>query len=168
MASPAPFPAASVLRHVALQGRGRRPLFPDRLQREAAAGRLAGCCLRHGLDCLAWSLTDNGLQLVLAGPAAVLTQAVHELLGQRLRQGRCLSTPVQRDIYLVEVLRHVLNAPVRARLCRHAADWPFSNARELLGLRPAAPWVACGAVYALLGPPDGRGPARLRRLLEAR
>jgi hypothetical protein len=73
---------------------------------------------------------------------------------------------VNRDIYLLEVVRHVLLGPVRAGLCRRAAEWPFSSARESLGLRPAPAWMDLAALHDLLGPRDGKEVSRLRRFIE--
>jgi len=155
------------LRHVAAQTRGRRPLYPDTAQRHAAARQLANSCSRHRLKCLVWCITDRRLHMVLRGPPASITLATHELIGSRLHQGHWLSTLVNPDIYLLEVVRHVLLAPVRAGLCRQAAEWPFSSARDSLGLRPAPAWMDIATLYDLLGPRDAMCAARLRRFIES-
>ena len=56
---------------------------------------------------------------------------------------------------------------MRAGFCRQATDWPFSSARELLGLRPAPPWLDPLPLYDLLGPRDGKGAERLRRFMDS-
>ena len=158
---------AESLRHVVAQARGRRALYADSARRAATARQLAASCGRHRLSCLVWCITDCALHVVLRGAPASITLATHELIGSRLRQGHWLSTIVQRDVYLLEVVRHALLGPVRAGLCRSAIDWPFSSARESLGLRPAPAWMDLAALYELLGPVDSHGPARLRRFLES-
>ncbi len=157
---------AGILRHVVAQARGRRPLFADPSARARVAKQLADSCLRHRLHCLVWSVTDRCLHVVLRGSPSAITLATHELIGARLRHGHWLSTIVNPDVYLLEVARHVLLAPVRARLCRQPADWPYSNARELLGLRPALPWLDPLPLFDLLGPRDGHAVARLRRFMD--
>lgn len=158
--------AACVLRHVVAQARGRRPLFADPSARARVARQLADSCTRHGLHCLVWSVTDRCLHVVLRGRAASITLATHELIGARLRHGQWLSTLVNPDVYLLEVARHVLLAPVRAGLCRQPADWPYSSARESLGLRPAPSWLDPSPLHDLLGPRDAHAIARLRRFME--
>jgi hypothetical protein len=158
---------AEALRHVAAQARGRRPLYPDPAGRAAAGRQLGSCCIRHRLRCLAWCVTEERLQIVLRGTPGAITLAVHELIGARLHQGHWLSTTVQRDVWLLEVVRHILLGPVRAGACRSVAEWPFSSGRESLGLRPAPAWLDLAELYALLGPADGRGPERLRRFIES-
>lgn len=155
-----------MLRHVVAQSRGRRLLYADTPARAGVARQLADSCLRHRLQCLVWCVTDRSLHVVLSGAAAALTLATHEIVGHRLRQGYWLSTVVRPDIYLLEVARHALLAPVRARLCRQAVDWPWSSARESFGLRPAPGWLDPEPLYELLGARDDAGPLRMRRYLE--
>ena len=158
---------AETLRHVVAEARGRRKLYGDASRRTAAAKQLADSCNRHRLKCLVWCITDRRLHVVLCGAPASITLAIHELIGARLQHGHWLSTIVRRDVYLLEVVRHVLLGPVRAGLCRSAADWPHSSARESLGLRPAPAWMDLDALYELLGPGDGNGCLRLRRFMES-
>jgi putative transposase len=157
-----------ILRHVVARSRGRRPLYADSASRSAASRRLADACVRHRLICLAWCVTDRCLHFVVSGPASSITLATDELLGSRLRHGHCLSTTVQRDIYLLEVARHALDAPVRSGLVRRAIDWPHSSARESFGFGAPPAWLDPTALYDLLGPRDGRGPERLRRFIGER
>jgi hypothetical protein len=73
---------------------------------------------------------------------------------------------VNADLYLLEVARHALLAPVRAGFVRRAIDWPHSSARESCGLNAAPEWLDQTPLYDLLGPRDGLGPLRFRRYLE--
>ena len=158
---------AESLRHVVAEARGRRMLYGNASRRAAVAGQLADSCNRHNLKCLAWCITDRRLHVVLCGAPASITLATHELIGARLQHGHWLSTIVKRDVYLLEVVRHILLGPVRAGLCRGAAEWPHSSARESLGLRPAPAWMDLAALYDLLGARDGTGCMRLRRFMES-
>ena len=112
-------------------------------------------------------MTDRFLHLVVRGTPGKITLATDELAGARLRHGHCLSTLVNADIYLLEVARHALHAPVRSGLVRRLIDWPHSSARESFGLSPAQPWLDPTPLYDLLGPRDGKGSARFRRFMES-
>ncbi len=159
--------AEPLLRHVVARARGRRVLHADAAARAAAVRRLAGLCERHRLQCVVWSVTDRCLHVVIRGRASSGALAIEELGGGGLRYGHCLSTIVNADLYLLEVARHALLAPVRAGLVRRAIDWPHSSARESFGLSPAPAWLDPTPLYDLLGPPDGQGSARLRRFIES-
>lgn len=154
------------LRHVVARALGRHALFPDTAARSAMAGRIAELCARHCLQCLVWSITDRCLHVVLRGRAAANKLASEELAGSRMRYGHCLSTAVNADVYLLEVARHALLAPVRGRFVRRAIDWPHSSAREACGLSAAPPWLDSAPLHDLLGPRDGRGCDRFRRYIE--
>lgn len=158
--------AETLLRHVVARSRGRRALYVDSAARAGACRRLAGVCERHALHCLVWSVTDRCLHVVIRGRAATSALAVEEIGGAALRHGHCLSTVVNADLYLLEVARHALLAPVRAGLVRRAIDWPHSSARESCGLCPAPAWVDPVPLYELLGPNDGQGSVRFRRFIE--
>lgn len=157
----------SELRHVVARSLGRQALFPHPAARAAMAGRIGELCTRHRLHCLVWCITDRCLHVVLRGRASANKLASEELAGSRLRYGHCLSTPVNADLYLLEVARHALLAPVRGRLVRRAIDWPHSSARESCGLNAAPAWLDTTPLYDLLGPRDRRGSDRFRRYLES-
>lgn len=158
---------AAILRHVVARSHGRRLLYPDAGSRAKAARRIADCCIRHRLQCVVWCVTDRFLHLVVRGTTARITLATDELAGTRLRNGHCLSTLVNADIYLLEVARHALHAPVRGGLVRRLIDWPHSSARESFGLVPAQSWLDPTPLYDLLGPRDGKGSARFRRFMDS-
>ena len=159
--------AETLLRHVIARSRGRRVLFADAAARAAASRRIAGICERHRLRCLVWSVTDRCLHFVARGSAAASALAADEIGGAASRHGHCLSTIVNADLYLLEVARHALLAPVRAGLVRRAIDWPHSSARESCGLCAAPAWLDPTPLYDLLGPDDAQGALRLRRYLES-
>jgi len=154
------------IRHLVARSLGRQALFPDAATRGLMQRRLADACTRHRLHCLVWCVTDRCLHVVLRGRASANRLASEELAGSRLRYGHCLSTPVNADLYLLEVARHALLAPVRGRIVRRAIDWPHSSARESCGLGVAPSWLDPAPLHDLLGPRDGRGADRFRRYLE--
>ena len=81
------------------------------------------------------------------------------------QHGYALSTYVKLDLYLLEVARHALQAPVRGGLCRRAIDWPLSSAQDSCGLRSPPAWLDPTPLHDLLGQRDERGHERFRRFI---
>jgi hypothetical protein len=73
-------------------------------------------------------------------------------------QGRYKALLVDRDNYLLEVSRYVVLNPVRARLCRSAADWPWSSYRAVMGKVAPVPPLQVEETLSLFG--AAWGPAR--------
>src|SRR5262245_2523892 len=168
MAARADCTVSPVIRHVVARSEGRHRLFPDVRARTAAARLLADLCVRHRLRCIVWCMTDRCLHVVAQGSAASIALATDELVGARPRHGQALATFVKPDLYLLEVARHALQAPVRGGLCRRAIDWPWSSAQDSCGLRSPPAWLDPTPLHALLGPRDDRGQERFRRYLDGR
>jgi putative transposase len=64
----------------------------------------------------------------------------HERVGHTFEQ-RFASVVVQREKYLRRVARYIAVNPVRAQLCRDAADWTWSTHRATAGLEEAPSWL---------------------------
>ena len=64
----------------------------------------------------------------------------HQRVGHTFEQ-RFNSFVVQREKYLRRVARYIAVNPVRARLCRDAAEWPWSTHRATAGLDDAPSWL---------------------------
>ena len=160
------FPDA--IHHITARGNDRRPIFVDDADRWVFLQMLEAVCRSHDLAALAWCLMGNHIHLVLRSRQAGLSRAMHQLTAGYVRrynarhrrfghlfQGRYHSLLVNRDAYLLEVVRYVLLNPVRADLCHSPADWRWSSARSALGLRPTPGWADFTILYELLGPLDG-------------
>lgn len=174
---PADVPEA--IHHVTMRGDDRRPVLRDDTESRAFMELLGATCRTHGLSALAWCLTGNRIHLVLRGGNGSLPAAMHQLTprfthrrhnGNRASgqvfQERYHALQVQRDAYLLEVVRYVLLSPVRANLCRTATEWRWSSAREMLGLRSPPDWADFALVYDLLGEGGSHSAARLAVFLE--
>ena len=64
----------------------------------------------------------------------------HGRVGHTFEQ-RFESLVVQREKYLRRVARYIALNPVKARLCRDGADWPWSTHRATAGLDAAPAWL---------------------------
>lgn len=172
--------APDTIHHVTARAATRGRLFRDDADYAAWVQLLGLICERYRLRCLAYCLMPGHAHVVLHAVDGQLPAGLQYLAAAFARRhrhryrssGRSLqggydSMQVNRDAYLLEIVRHVLLNPVRAGHCRGASDWRWSSAREALGARAAPSWMDFRAIYELLGPADGRGARRLERFLAA-
>jgi len=52
-----------------------------------------------------------------------------------LFEGRAKNKIIDKDSYLIHIVRYIHMNPVQAGLVRNPEDWPYSNYREWIGLR---------------------------------
>lgn len=172
--------APGTIHHVTSRGVNRAVIFRDDADYEAFLRFLALTCKQYEWRCIAYCLMPKHLHLVVETHRPNLGAGMQYLASSYARRhhhryrstghlfgGRFHSLLINRDAYLLEVVRYVLLNPVTAGLCRRARDWHWSSARESLGLAPAPSWLGVGIACELLGPSDGRGAERLARHLEA-
>jgi hypothetical protein len=68
------------------------------------------------------------------------------LFGGRYRTGF-----IEREGHLAKACRYVDLNPVRAGLCGHARDWPWSSYRALVGDAPVPPFLSLDLVKSFGG-----------------
>jgi len=114
----------------------------------------------------AWCVMPNHFHLLVETPHANLGRGMLVLNGSYARRynarfdrvGHVFQTPyrskhVSTDEHFMETLRYIANNPVRAKLRRRAADWPWSSYRATAGLTAAPPFLEVGRMAALFGSP---------------
>ena len=102
----------------------------------------------------AWCLMGNHFHLVVETPEPNLSEGMRILNGTytqhvnhvhrrtgHLFQGRFHSIIVDRNTYLLEVIRYVVLNPVRAGLANSPEEWPWSSFRATVGLEAAPAWL---------------------------
>lgn len=75
-------------------------------------------------------------------------------------QGRFKAQIVEASVYLVRLVRYVLLNPVRAGLCSHPAEWPWSSFGNLVSGVPC-PHVSVESMLSLVDTDVERARARL-------
>jgi REP-associated tyrosine transposase len=91
----------------------------------------------------AYCLIPNHYHLLLEVPELDLPRGLHRLNGRYARRfnqrhgrvghvfgGPYFAQPVRRDEHVIEACRYIVLNPVRAGLCAHPADWPWSSYSE--------------------------------------
>jgi len=104
--------------------------------------RVHGFCLMPNHVHLALQAGKDSLSRSMQNLAFRYTQATNRKLGRsgHLFQGRYKALLVDRDAYLLELVRYIHLNPVRARLVADLADYPWSGHQAYLG-KVALPWL---------------------------
>ena len=146
MARPLRIAYPGALYHVMSRGNARQPIFLDDIDRHSFFKNLERCIELHNLICHAYCLMDNHYHLLLETPDGNLSSAMrdvngnytqwfntrHERVGHVL-QGRYKAHVIEKEPYLLEVVRYIVNNPVRANLVTHPKDWKWSSYRSSAG-----------------------------------
>jgi len=74
----------------------------------------------------------------------------HQRVGH-VFQGRYRSIIVEKDAYLLELIRYVLLNPVRAGMVNNAADWPWSSYGAVVGAAARPEWLQTDSLLAHFG-----------------
>lgn len=173
MTRPPRLDAAGNVTHVIARGNERRPLFRDDADREKYLGLLVEACGRHGARVFAYCLMPNHVHLAMQTGPVPVSRVVHDVHSRyalyfnrrydrsgHLFQGRFQGLLVDRDAYLLEVVRYIHRNPVKARLAARPEDFAWSSHGAYLGTAP--PWLAVSEVLSLLA---GSRP-KARRLFQ--
>lgn len=133
--------------HVTQRGAGGRRVFFSEADfacyrdllaekaKEARVGILAWCLMPSHVHLILRPENGEGLRKALAGAHRRYAGLIHARRNSTgsFWQGRYAAVAMDED-HLRAAYRYVALNPVRARLVKHAEDWPWSSARALLGL----------------------------------
>jgi REP element-mobilizing transposase RayT len=166
------FPGA--LYHVTSRGNERRPIYRTNGDREHFLELLELAIERYRWICHGYCLMGNHYHLVVETPAANLPEGMRHLNGRyaqkfnrrhdrvgHLFQGRYHAVLVEKEAYLLELVRYVSLNPVRKGWCERPEDWRWSGYRALVGLERAPAWLGCGWLLAQFAPNRAQAYARL-------
>ncbi len=163
--------------HVVARGNDRRTIFLDDWDRETYLDRLASCRARFGFFVYAFCLMDNHVHLVLErGPDTLsrIMLTLQSFYGQRfnrrhdrvghLFQGRYKAFLVEKDRYLIALLRYVHSNPLKAGLVARAEHYRWSSDRFYrTGKGPH--WLDLDRALRLLGRTRSEALRRYRQLM---
>jgi putative transposase len=171
------FPGA--LYHVISRGNNRGRVFRAEADYEAFFAVLEQVIDRFGWLCHSYCLLGNHYHLLVETPQPNLPLGMRHLNGvfaqqyNRRRgrvghvfQARYKSILVERDSYLLNVVRYIAWNPVRARLCREPAGWKWSSYPALAGLVPARVFLTTEWVLGQFGNDRRIARERLREFVE--
>lgn len=157
MARPLRIQYPGALYHVTARGNAYQNIFRDDKDRFIFFDKLADVARVYGLICYAYCLMDNHYHLLLETPEANLSKAMRDLNGNyaqafnvrhktvgHLLQGRYKAFLIEKEPYLLSVVRYVVLNPVRAGWVKHPKDYRWSSYRATAGLARAPLWLATG------------------------
>lgn len=164
MARPLRLELPGGLYHVTSRGDRREDIFVDDGDRERWLELLGSVCRRFNWRCHAYCQMTNHYHLVVETPEANLAKGMRQLNGVYTQhvnrhhdrvghvfQGRYKAILVEKDAYLLELVRYVVLNPVRAGMVADAAEWPWSSHRAVLGMSPSGPWLESDWVLSQFG-----------------
>src|SRR5436190_2616656 len=172
------FPGA--LLHVMSRGDAKQCIFVDDRDRQSFLDLLGECVTRFQWILDAYAIMPNHFHLLVQLTEETLSRGMHWLntsyavafnrrhnrVGHVL-QGRFKSPPVERETYLLELIRYIVLNPVRANIVKRPEDYRWSSYRATIGLAPAKSWLAVDDARLPFGPDRQLARAALRDFVNA-
>lgn len=166
--------------HAIARGNERAAIFRDDQDRRWLLSDLDRVVERYGWICHAYCLMGNHFHLLIETPNANLSIGMRQLNGVyaarfnrrhdragHLFEGRFKAYLVEKDAYALGVARYVVLNPVRARLCSHPGEWPWSSCRATAGLDPAPEFLTIDWILDQLSRDRARAQARYTAFVES-
>ncbi len=154
------FPGA--LWHVTARGNERKAIYRDDEDRRDWLELLGAVVGEWNWVLHAYVLMPNHFHLLVETPDRTLSDGMRQLNGVytqafnrkhkrvgHLFQGRFKGILVSEDTHLIELLRYIVLNPVRARLCKTAGQWAWSNFRATAGKSRQPKWLAVNRTLSL-------------------
>lgn len=152
------------LYHVMARGNAHQSIYLDDKDRLAFLENLKHCFELHNIVCHAYCLMDNHYHLLLETPDGNLSTAMRDINGNytqrfnfrhkrvgHLLQGRYKAYVIEKELYLLEVARYIVNNPVKASLARSARNWKWSSYNATAGFRKFPEWLEVNFILRKFG-----------------
>jgi REP-associated tyrosine transposase len=138
--------------HLVSRGVRKLPIFTDDRDRERFLWLLETTADRYRWQIHAYCLMGNHFHLLVTTRDPNVSAGMQYLNGRycqwfnwrhgyegHVLEKRFFSTVVKSDAHLVAAARYIVLNPVRAGLCRSAADWPWSSYRAMVAALASIP-----------------------------
>jgi len=167
------------LHHVMSRGDNKQGIFLNDHDRERFFDIYSDIVDRLGWATFAWCLMGNHFHLVVETPDPNLSEGMRLLNGiytqyfnknhgrvGHLFQGRFRSIVVEKNRYLLELIRYVVLNPVRSGRIDAPGDWRWSSYRATAGLEECPDWFDPGWILELVSEGVGGRESRRRQYIE--
>lgn len=178
MARPLRLEYAGACYHITSRGNAKQAIFRDDADRETLLHILAAAVKQFGWELHAYCLMGNHYHLLVTTPAPNLSRGMkhvngvytqrfnrrHERVGH-LFQGRFGAILVERETYLLELVRYISLNPVRAGIISAPEEWRWSSHRAYAGLAAAPDWLRIQPILERFSADPASAPLRYRQFV---
>ena len=160
------------------RGNARQNIFRDTQVRQAFLAGLKRVCERFDWRIWAYCLMDNHYHLLVETLETTLSRGMREINGLytqsfnrrhsrvgHILQGRYKSLLIDEDTHLLELSRYIVLNPVKAKICRGAADYRWSSYRNTIGEVTAPGWLVVDETLKLFSQDRGRARQAYRKFV---
>lgn len=146
------FPGA--LYYISSVGNGGNNIFKDSEDGNLLLEALEGVCIRFNWKCLAFSFLSDCYHLVIETPQANLSKGMRQLngtytqnynrrhdIGGHVFQGRYKSILVQRDKFLVPLIKEIFLFPLNAGFVKNPREFKWASCKYLYEKEEAPNWL---------------------------
>ncbi|MBE0500877.1 MAG: transposase [Desulfuromonadales bacterium] len=167
--------------HVTSRGNARNAIYADDVDREKFLKVLHSVVTRYRWFCHAYCLMDNHYHLLIETPNANLSQGMRQLNGVytqkynkrhglvgHLLQGRFKAIVVEKESYLLQLCRYIVQNPVAADIASTPGEWLWSSFQATCGLAPAPEWLSVDWVLSQFSENTDEARDRYREFVDKR
>jgi REP element-mobilizing transposase RayT len=164
MARPLRIEYSGAFYHITSRGNERKAVFKSQRDRQKFLSYLGSATERYAAIVHVYCLMENHYHLLMETPAGNLSQIMHHINGAyaayfnakreragHLFQGRYKAILVEADEYAKELSRYIHLNPVRAGMCAHPEEYPWSSCRYYTVERKAPDWLQRGFILGYFG-----------------
>ena len=150
--------------HITSRGNERKAVFKSERDREKLLFYFGSATERYAAIVHVYCLMDNHYHLLMETPAGNLSQIMHHINGAyttyyntkrersgHLFQGRYKAILIEADEYAKELSRYMHLNPVRAGMCAHPEEYPWSSCRYYTVETKAPEWLQRGFILGYFG-----------------
>lgn len=129
-------------------------IFLEQSNRQAFITLLDELLIQHQISCYAYCLMDDHYHLLLETKTTNLSRMMRSLNGRYTQyfnreyhqtgavfRGRFKSVVIQKDLYLLEMCRHIVLNPLRADIVDSPEDYVWSSYLATAGRERAPSWL---------------------------
>jgi len=180
MARPLRLEYAGAVYHITSRGNAKQAIFRDDADRETFLGIVGSTVRQFRWVLYAYCLMGNHYHLLVETPVPNLSRGMRHVNGlytQRfnrrhdrvghLFQGRFGAILVERETYLLELVRYIALNPVRAGIAPAAEDWRWSSHRSVAALAAAPSWLCVEPILQRFATDPAQAPLLYRRFVAA-